>query len=585
MPRTILALKPRFEDVLAEIEGIQEKKHVKHDYHAFVYWFIATLYGQEEISIKRALCDGTHDKGVDAVLIDKRERTVSVFQSKFERAGNNTQLNENEVKLLAIVRDYFKSRKALVAATHKANPATQHLLEEAFQAVSNGFSLELVFITTHKANPAVEPLVRNTLHFTQDQFRVFCYDNILAIMADKSRDFLPANRPYNLPFKSEDGEIVRPGSHKSWVLTVSANALRDMAISYPDHLLFRKNVKDFLGTGSETNRRMKETLIDPIEQKNFWFYNNGITVLCTDAAINMEQKFIHLLDPEIINGCQTVTTIRRFKEDSNSEVLVRVVASEDQAFMDSMILYQNSSNPVLKRDLKSNDPVQVRLHHEFFKRGWFYEIKRGKDFSTIAKEDTNIRDQCIRGGISNSEVAKYLAAVSIHPSAGSKGDDYFFGEAYEDIFTSELSTYNCLAPLMLKWEIYQSYNSAKFHGFEKEWVFKKPATYFVLKVLFDCLARLPDAQKAWVTFWENIEEDSKEWKTFKSQINQVIGSLFEVAYKGWRNASKTSEIDHNGFFKKQDEVDKILGSEETLSLQKEAQKIIEQAIKTDTFVQ
>lgn len=581
MQRITLTPKPKYEDVLEEIEFAQEKKHIKHDYHAFMYWFIATLYGENEKNIKRALCDGTHDKGVDAVLIDKIERTVSIFQSKFERAGNRSQLKENEVKLLSLVRDYFRSRRALKAATYKANPATKHLLDEAFQALSEGFTLELVFITTHKANPAVEPLLRNTLQFTQNQFRVFCYNNILAIMADKNRDFLPANKPYNLPFKSADGEIVRSGTCKSWVLTVSANALRDMAINYPDHLLFRKNVRDFLGKGSETNTRMKETLSNPNEQQNFWFYNNGITILCNDAAINMEDKYIHLLDPEIINGCQTVTTIRNFMEDSTSEVLVRIVASQDQTFMDSMILYQNSSNPVLKRDLKSNDPVQVHLHHEFFKRGWFYEIKRGQDFSTRSKEDKNIRDQCIYRGIKNGVVAKCLAAIKLHPSiAMSKGDDYFFGEAYEDVFTSELSTYNCLAPYLLKRVIYNTYGSAKFHGFEKEWVFKNPASYFVLKVLFDYQAGNSDAQKAWVTFWEDCEAETKEWKALTRQINRVINSLFEVAYKGWRKAFQKSDITHNGFFKKKEEVDKILRLKRTLLLQKRAQRIIQEAIKS-----
>jgi len=580
MPSTTTTPKPKYEDILAEINFIQEKKQIKYDYHAFVYWFIATLYGKDETTIKHTLCDGTHDKGVDAVLIDKVEKTVSVFQSKFEQAGNKTQLKENEVKLLAVVREYFKSRKALAAATYKANPATQHLLDEAFQALSNNFTLELVFITTHKTNPAVEPLVRDTLQFTQDQFRVFCYDNILAIMADKSRDFLPANRPYNLPFKSADGVIVRPDKYKSWILTVSANTLRDMAVNYPDHLLFRKNVRDFLGSGSETNKRMMETLQDPNEQKNFWFYNNGITILCNDASLNMEQKYIHLLDPEIINGCQTVTTIKRCKEDSNSEVLVRVVASQDQVFMDSMIIYQNSSNEVLKRDLKSNDPHQVRLHHEFFKRGWFYEIKRGQDFDTRAKEDRNIRDQCNFEGISNSEVAKVLAVVVKHPSiAASKGDDYFFGEAYEDIFSSDLSTYSCLAPLLLRWLIKGSYWDARFHGFKREFVFKNPGTYFVLKVLFECLTHTSDPQKDWVTFWENNDDESKEWKVFTRQINPVIDSLFEVAHKGWVKASKENEITHNAFFKSQDEVDKISGGKTTLSLQKKAQKIFEQTLE------
>jgi len=573
------APKPKYEDILEEIDFIQEQKHVAQDYHAFVYWFIATLYGKDEVSIKRALCDGTHDKGVDAVLIDAIEKTVSIFQSKFERAGNETQLNENEVKLLAVVKDYFKSRKALVAATYKANPATEHLLEEAFQALSKGFNLELVFITTHRANPSVEPLLRNTFQFTKDQFRVFCYDNILAIMADKSRDFLPANRPYNLPFKPEDGVIIRRGDCKSWVLTVSANALRDMAINYPDHLLFRKNVRDFITSGSETNTRMKETLKDTTEQKNFWFYNNGITILCDHADIDMQENFIHLSDPEIINGCQTVTSIRRFKDDTTSDVLVRVVANQNQTFMDSMILYQNSSNAVLKRDLKSNDPVQVRLHHEFFKRRWFYEIKRGKDFETISREDKNILDQCIFGAINNSKVAKCLAAVKLHAAtAASQGDDYFFGEAYEDIFTLDLSTYNCLAPWSLRRIIYSSYSSEKFHDFDREFLFKNPATHFVLSALFENLNHLTDGQKKWVSFWENIPADSEEWTTFLNQIYEVINALFEIAHEGWREATERSGINYNTYFKNKDEVNKILQKKETLELQETARKIFEIAI-------
>jgi AIPR protein len=570
--------KPKYEEILAEIEYIQEKLHVKQDYHAFAYWFIATLYGKGEKEIKSAFCDGTHDKGIDAILIDKVERTVSVFQSKFEHEGNKTQLKENEVKLLAVVREYFGSRKALTAATSKANPATQRLADEAYNSVSDGYSLELVFITTHKSNPAIDPLLRDTFHFTQDQFRVFCYDNMLAVMAEKRRDFLPMNAPYNLPFISADSTIVKTGEFNSWVITVKANDLRDMAINYPDHLLFRKNVRDFISV-SETNKRMMDTLKDPAEQRHFWFYNNGITILCESASLNMEKKYIHLNDPEVINGAQTVTAIRKFKDDSEAEVLVRIVSSQDQKFMDSMILYQNSSNQVKKRDLKSNDPVQVRLHHEFLKRGWYYEIKRGQDYETRAKEDRNIRDQIIFQGISNSAVAKVLAAVELHPYvAASKGDDYFFGEAYEDIFTSDISTFNCLAPWMLADLIYRSYDNEKFHGFEKAWLFKNPATYFVLKALYEPMSKSSKMQMNWVSFWENNEYDSKSWVSFEKKMRKIFGELFEVAYDGWNKAQEKSEIDYNGYFKSKDEVDKILGRKDTAALVKQAVQVFEEKL-------
>src|SRR5207245_230756 len=224
------------------------------------YWFIATLTGKDEHAIKTAMCDGTHDKGIDAVLIDKLERTISIFQSKFERAGGRTQLKENEVKLLATVREYFKSRRALVAATSKANASTRGLLDAAFNRYTEGYTLELIFITSHKGNPAVEPFLRDTLAFSPNELRVFAYDGILAVMADKSRDFLPQSPPYNLPFKSAHSMIVKTGNYTSWVLVVGANQLRDMATNYSMGNLFRKNVRDFLGNRNETNSRMMDTL-------------------------------------------------------------------------------------------------------------------------------------------------------------------------------------------------------------------------------------------------------------------------------------------------------------------------------------
>ncbi len=553
--------RPKYEDILKEIEFIQDKKGVPKDYHAFVYWFIATLYDKPEDEIRASICDGTHDKGIDAVLINHDEKVVSIIQSKFERAGNAAQLNANEVKVFAIVRSYFDSRSAFTAATNKANPATQTLLDSAFLCISKGYTLEQIFITTHKSNPAVEPMVRDTLGLSIEQFRVFTYDNVLAIMADKSRDFLPMNKAYNLNYVGNDGVVIRRGQFNSWILTVKTNDVRDMAISYPGHLLFRKNVRDFLGDSTETNERMLQTLGNGTEARRFWYYNNGVTILCNSAKLDMEHQYIRLIDPEVINGCQTVTTIRNNKKDSDSQVLVRVIESQDHKFMDSVILYQNSSNRVLKRDLKSNDPLQVRLHHEFFKNGWFYEIKQGQEFEKIRKENKNIEAQCKFESIDNSEVAQVLAALRLHPATASgKGKEYFFGEVYEKIFTTDLSTVECLAPVLLKWLIRDSYSNAKFHTFERALIFKNPGTFFVLNSLFNSPFGDSDWQKKWVSFWQNTDYDSNEWLDFAGDAGEVIDDLFEVAYKGWREANKGRELDHNTYFKSGEEVDLMVKS-------------------------
>jgi hypothetical protein len=329
---------------------------------------------------------------------------------------------------------------------------------------------------------------------------------------------------------------------------------------------------------------MLDTLKDRQEQNRFWFYNNGITILCDSATLNVENKYIHLLDPEVINGCQTVMTINQFKEDSEAEVLVRVVAARDHKFMDSMILYQNSSNPVLKRDLKSNDPVQIHLHHEFFKRGWFYEIKRGQEFKKRSQEDRDIKDQCKFNEINNSDVAKALAAIKLHPSiAASMGDDYFFGEKYQDLFTQDISTFNCLGPFLLQSEINNSYNKGeKFHTFEKAWIFKNPGTYFVLSEIYKHVMSSSELEKKWVSFWENTLYEDKEWKTFYKAITKVINGLFEVSYKRWIQRNKASSISHNGFFKNGKEVDDMVKvyAKPIKSLIKEADNVFQKNVFT-----
>src|SRR5947209_13761595 len=99
--------------------------------------------------------------------------------------------------------------------------------------------------------------------------------------------------------------IVKTGNYTSWVLVVGANQLRDMATNYTLGNLFRKNVRDFLGDRNETNSRMMDTLRK--DSNNFWFYNNGVTILCDSATLSVESKFIHLVNPQVINGCQTVS--------------------------------------------------------------------------------------------------------------------------------------------------------------------------------------------------------------------------------------------------------------------------------------
>jgi hypothetical protein len=69
--------------------------------------------------------------------------------------------------------------------------------------------------------------------------------------------------------------------------------------------LYEKNVRKFLGARGKVNKKMHETLRS--EPDRFGLFNNGITIVVTDFS--RQGALIDLVDPYVVNGCQTTKTI------------------------------------------------------------------------------------------------------------------------------------------------------------------------------------------------------------------------------------------------------------------------------------
>lgn len=532
----------KYDDLLKEIEEITYADKLK-DFHAFVYWFIEVNLGLEKEKILNSICDGTHDKGVDAVIIDDIERKVIVIQSKFEHKGNKVQIPESEIKLFTTVSKYFESKKALQAATLSANTVARNLLFQAFDKIKiNNYSLELIFISTHKKALHLDKMIQETYQFQKGEFRIYDYTQIMRLYEDKIRDSTPGLGKYTLPFKDDDKALIRTSGFKSWVVSVPLEEIQQMVWKYEDKLV-RKNVRNFLGA-SRCNKGIRETLKNDPEK--FWYFNNGITILCDDANIVMEEKYIHIENPQIVNGCQTALSIGKFREDLKGDVMVRIImASEHHDFVDHMILYQNSSNPVNKRDLKSNDPVQVRLRREFKLQNWYYEVKRGESYHNVIKKYPAFKQYKDRV-LNNEKVAKILAAIKLGPYvAVSKGSDVFFDDSYDDLFFSKLSTFNCLAPTFLFRMIKDTYKGAGlFHQF-KSHVFKNPGSFYVLYFIYQVSKTNDFFEKKFAAFYEH--QDSG-YQKFSIKYSKLIKEYFDIIYKAFK---ASGESDHNTFSKDQ----------------------------------
>jgi len=531
------------------------------DYHAFIYWFINNLYGTDQETISKSICDGTNDKGIDACLINDLERTVTLIQSKYSKEGDARIQSESEVKLFSAVDSYFSSPDAFEAAITGGNQRTRELLRNAFHKYYHqGFTVESIFITTHKKNNRIDEMLNSTLKQSYiRKLRIFYFDNIIAFYRDSERNFLPFSPPYDLKYKTE-GSLYKNGRTRAWVFNVDAEELKSFALHYDRNLLFRKNVRNFLYK-SETNIRITDTLKSPDDSSNFWFYNNGITILCRDASNDSDNKHIRLDDPQVINGCQTITSIRNYSGDTNADALVRVIASDDNDLMDKIVFYQNSSNPVKKRDLKSNDPVQIRLHREMLKRRWYYEIKSGEDFRTISTLNPSIKTHCFPDPINNFALARSIVAIKFNPAlAYGQGENYFFGEMYEDIFTSELSATSSLAMYEIDFLVSLNigWTKVKFNDeFDKEYVFKRPAHYVIDKIFYYALVSVNDGERKFTELFEESYENPNDYDKLAKRLTEVSDNIYEIVYKAYKKASMEEGKFHTTFFKNQEDITKL----------------------------
>ncbi|TGO03584.1 hypothetical protein PN36_03630 [Candidatus Thiomargarita nelsonii] len=117
--------------------------------------------------------------------------------------------------------------------------------------------------------------------------------------------------------------------------TVPVENIADLMNKYENAIL-KQNIRDFLGFKRSVNDGIKTTLLDPETRKNFYFLNNGITMICADLGYapsgNKEFTLIKMLDAQIINGGQTSKALQQVLSDpknkqqdfSESMVLVRI---------------------------------------------------------------------------------------------------------------------------------------------------------------------------------------------------------------------------------------------------------------------
>jgi len=142
--------------------------------------------------------------------------------------------------------------------------------------------------------------------------------------------------------------------------------------------IFESNVRDYQGS-VVVNTGIRKTLENK-ESENFWYLNNGVTIITPKAV--MAGKQLTIEDPQIVNGLQTSHEIYQYfsklenYEGDERAVLVRVICEEDEEARDRIIRATNSQTSIPPASLRSSDDIHRNIEDFLKSNGYYYDRKK-----------------------------------------------------------------------------------------------------------------------------------------------------------------------------------------------------------------
>lgn len=138
--------------------------------------------------------------------------------------------------------------------------------------------------------------------------------------------------------------------------------------------IFDSNVRDYLGL-NPVNIDIMNTLSDS-ESPEFWWLNNGITIIGTHAHI--VGNAISIENVQIVNGLQTSESIYNYFNESkiksdDRSLLVKIIISNDVNARNSIIYATNNQTNVNVTALRATDKIQRDIEDVLKSHGIYYD--------------------------------------------------------------------------------------------------------------------------------------------------------------------------------------------------------------------
>lgn len=348
----------------------------------FLHWSLQKLFDRTETDLENSsikegvlFTDGANDYGVDCSFFDGD--TLYIIQGKYR----NTHSYDNVYHFIMQIGDFLNLNNARELRTS---------LAEVYSLLNDDSvnEVKIYYITN---NYLSEEFLNRGYQKKCEEFNEK-YSNILqknvSIRIVGFEDFASIHTGIMLELPKE----VKNSAHRlylekafenkdktSIVAEVSLKVLARLVVEHKNYI-FHSNIRNYKGLNN-INKGIKETYEKT--PKKFWYYNNGITIVCKDYNFNANNNVVNIIAPQIVNGCQTATTIANCWNSSNPQekesvdgtILVKIIRDSKNEKRKDITKYTNSQTAVTGKDFFALESFHTELKNNFRDIGYFYEIQ------------------------------------------------------------------------------------------------------------------------------------------------------------------------------------------------------------------
>lgn len=542
-------------DLQAELTELRSRHSTMPDDDLFVLWFLLAFVTDDEAVAAKAISGRAGDKSNDAILIDDATKTVVLVQGKYRQKLGKGREKRADVQTFADLgkrlttedakafKDFVSSADAFVA---------ERLKQTRRRLLKDGYRLWLYYVTLGRCSPTVKKDAESSLRGLPCPIRIDILDDRRLVRL--LQDYLDGVAPPipELALEMEHGQNVTltgilqradyGNGTESWVFSMRGDRVGEL-FHETGIRLFARNIRGFLGN-TPINAAMVNTL--KREPDKFFYYNNGVTIVCDQAeeARSHGQIKLRVSNPQVINGQQTTRTLAEHLDlAKKASVLVKVIriprdsdghSRDFDSLVSSIVAGTNWQNAIKESDLRSNDRRQIEIERAFRKLGYLY----------LRKRQSNSEARRFLGGrwhtVKKEDLAQAVAACDLDPLLAREGKDNLFKAAvYEQVFPN--SDPNYLLPRLCTNRVVTYRSRGKPQRGYAKWI--------VLNFVWDKICHLVKGGKRASTFRTAYEN----WdKPIVRPLERMSDLAFAEAIRFYRATRGVGEqaIDISSFFKK-----------------------------------